>query len=77
MYRSESMNNCEECTGGKETNAEKSECGECKTFSQKGIGNDHINFVNKYNYNLHTRSTYSLTLLFVFVFCICYTEQFY
>ena len=32
MYRSESMNNCEECTRGKETNSEKSECGECKTF---------------------------------------------
>ena len=32
MYRSESMNDCEECTGGKETNSEKSECGEFKTF---------------------------------------------
>ena len=32
MYRSESMEDCEDCIGGKETNAEKSECGECKTF---------------------------------------------
>ena len=27
MYRSESMKNCEDCAEGKETNAEKSECG--------------------------------------------------
>ena len=32
MYRSESMTDCEDCTGGNETNAEKSECGKGKTY---------------------------------------------
>ena len=32
MYRSESMEDCEECTNGKETNAEKSECGMWHSF---------------------------------------------